>query len=139
MKKIIIMAAAMLLFIPAIHATEVPDAIENAFRQKFPEAKKVKWEREKNKDYEASFLLNNKEVSAVYSPEGELKETETAIAVADLPAALVSVLNKKYPGAVIKEAEKVERADASVLYEVEIKFNKKEKELLLDAEGNESK
>ena len=45
MKKLIILVLGILLSASTINATEVPDAIEKAFQQKFPTAKKVKWEK----------------------------------------------------------------------------------------------
>jgi hypothetical protein len=122
-----------------LKAIEVPDAIKKAFQQKFPTAKKVKWEKEGSNDYEASFLLNGKELSALYSPDGQLKETETEISISELPKAVVDALNKKYPNVKIDEAAKIERADNSIVYETEVKINKKKTDLLFDQNGNETK
>ena len=139
MKKLIILVLGTLLSASTINATEVPDAIEKAFQQKFPTAKKVKWEKEKSNDYEASFVLNDKEVSALYSPDGQLKETETEISISELPKAVVDAMNKKYPNVKIDEAAKIERSDNTVVYETEIKINRKTTDLLFDQNGNETK
>ena len=139
MKKIIILVLGILLTASTIQATEVPHAIEQAFQQKFPSAKKVKWEKEKNNDYEASFILDGKEVSASYSPDAQLKETETEISVSELPKAVVDALNKKHPGSKIGEAAKIERSNNSVVYEAELKIKGKKTDLLFDENGNETK
>ena len=139
MKKLIIVAIVAMFSTTALHATEVPEVVKKAFQQKFPTAKKVKWEKEKNNDFEASFILNDKEVSAVYSIDGQLKETETVIAVSELPKSVIDALAKKDANAKIEEAEKIERSDNTIIYETEVKINKKKTELLFDSNGNEIK
>ena len=139
MKKLIIVAIVAMFSTTALHATEVPEVVKKAFQQKFPTAKKVKWEKEKNNDFEASFILNDKEISAVYTIDGQLKETETEIAVSELPKSVIDALAKKDANAKIEEAEKIERSDNTIIYETEVKINKKKTELLFDANGNEIK
>lgn len=139
MKNLIILVMGLLFSSSTLKAIEVPEAIEKAFQQKFPTAKKVKWEKEKSNDYEVSFVLNNKEVSALYSPDGQLKETETEISISELPKAVVDALNKKYPNVKIEEVAKIERSDNTVVYETEVKINKKKTDLLFDQNGNETK
>ena len=139
MKNLIILVLGLLFSASTLKATEVPDVIEKAFQQKFPTAKKVKWEKEKSNDYEVSFVLNDKEVSALYSPDGQLKEKETEISISEIPKVVVDALNKKYPNVKIDEASKIERADNSIVYETEVKINKKKTDLLFDQNGNETK
>lgn len=139
MKKLIIVAIVAMFSTSALFATEVPEVVKKAFQQKFPTAKKVKWEKEKNNDFEASFILNDKEISALYSMDGQLKETETEIAVSELPKSVIDALAKKDANAKIEEAEKIERSDNTIIYETEVKINKKKTELLFDSNGNEIK
>lgn len=139
MKKTILLILGIIFSTAILNATEVPDAIEKAFQQKFPTAKKVKWEKEKNNDYEASFVMNDKEVSALYSPDGQLKEIETEIPVSEIPKAVLDALHTKYPNSKIDEAARIERSDNSVVYETEVKINKKRTDLLFDVNGNETK
>lgn len=139
MKKIFLIFTAMLFGTTVINATEVPDAVEKAFKEKYPTAKKVKWEKENNNDYEASFVMDNKEISVVYSQDAQFKEIETEITVAELPKAVIDSFNKKYPTSKIEEAAKIERADKTIVYEAETKINKKEVNLLFDENGTEIK
>ncbi len=139
MKKLIMVAIIAMFSTTALFATEVPEVVKKAFQQKFPTAKKVKWEKEKNNDFEASFILNDKEISALYSMDGQLKETETEIAVSELPKSVIDALAKKDANAKIEEAEKIERSDNTIIYETEVKINKKKTELLFDSNGNEIK
>jgi hypothetical protein len=135
MKNIIILVVSILLSASTIRATEVPAAVKTAFAQKFPTAKKVNWQKEKTNDLEASFMLDSKEVSATYSPDGKLKEVETEIPVSELPKAVTEALNKKYPGAKVNEAAKIVRADNTVVYEAEMKVSGKKTDLLFDENG----
>ncbi len=139
MKNLIILVLVFLFSSLTLKAIQVPEAVEKAFQQKFPTAKKVKWEKEGSNFYEASFLLNGKELSALYSLEGQLKETETEISISEIPKVVVDALNKKYPNVKIDEAAKIERADNSIVYETEVKINKKKTDLLFDQNGNETK
>lgn len=66
MKNLIILVVSILLSASTIHATEVPDAVKTAFQQKFPNAKKVKWVKEKNSEYEASFMSDRKSQLHIY-------------------------------------------------------------------------
>lgn len=100
------------------------------FKQQFPAATKVKWEKEKG-DFEVNFMEKGTEMSAVFSPQGSLKETERTITAAELPEPAKAYLEKNYKGKKIKEAAKITKADASVNYEA--KINKTD--LLFDASG----
>ena len=135
MQKLIILFVSLLLSASAIHAIEVPEVVKKAFAQKFPGATSVKWEKENGTEYEASFMLESKEMSALYTATGALKEIETEIPVSDLPQAVVDALNKKHPNAKISEAARIDRSDNSVLFETEIKDGIKKIDLLFDGNG----
>lgn len=134
MKKIIIVVVSMLLCVSA-KSIQVPEAVKKAFSHKFPSAEKVKWEKENN-EYEASFILDKREVSATYTTDAQLKETETEIAVAELPKSVLEAISKQYPNTKVREASKIIRADNSVAFEAEIKFKGKKTDLLFDENGN---
>ena len=112
----------------------VPEKVSKAFAAKFPGATDVKWGKENSKEYEAEFKLNSTAISANFGVEGDWKETETTIKSADLPAAVTSAINTKYPGAVITLAEKVEKPDKTY-YETMIKVNNKKKEIEVTPDG----
>jgi len=136
MKNFIVLVASILLSASTVHATEIPTVVKSAFLQKFPTAKKIKWEKENKNEYEASFILDNKEVSALYLSDGKLKEIETEITVSELPKAVAEALAKKYPNAKVCEFAKIERSDNSIIYETEIKIGGKKTDLLFDEQGN---
>lgn len=107
---------------------EVPSDIKMAFLKKYPSATKVKWEKEKGK-YETSFLLGGKEMSVLYDANGTIEETETKIAVSELPAKAKNYAMSK---GTIKEAARTVAANGKVKYEAEVKG----KDLTFDDKGN---
>ena len=141
MKKILIISYCIFAF--AITACSqkinVPAAVTNAFNSKYPGATNVKWGKESAKEFEAEFNLNGNNVSANFATNGTWVETETVIKVADLPAAVVAAINKKYPGAVITSAEKLEEPGDTLLYETVIKVKGKKRTLEMKADGSLAK
>lgn len=110
---------------------QIPAPVKEAFAKSFPNATKVKWEKE-DANYEAEFHDGATEFSAVYSATGTWMETEEEIAVSNLPQGVKDYLAKHYAGKKVKEASKITHADGSITYEAEING----KDLLFDANGN---
>jgi hypothetical protein len=115
---------------------KVPEAVKNAFAAKFPGATNIKWGKENAKEYEAEFKLNNNSVSSNFKMDGSWVETESVIPVADLPTAVTSAINTKYPGAPVTHAEKTEQPGNKILYEVAITVNGKKKSLEINPDGS---
>jgi len=107
---------------------DAPANLKAAFTKAYPGATKVKWEKEENV-YEVAFDYKSHEMSVTYNADGSVAETETEIAVKDLPAAA-----RKYAEAKgkIKEAAKIVLANGAIQYEAELKG----KDLIFDEMGN---
>lgn len=112
----------------------VPAQAKAAFAAKFPTATKVEWGIEKPGEYEAEFILNKTAVSALFDKKGTLLETESKIALADLPQPIKTMLAKDYATYKIEAIEKNE-VKGLVKYEVVVEKAKKEKELIFDVSG----
>jgi Putative beta-lactamase-inhibitor-like, PepSY-like len=119
-----------------VNEKDIPDAVKNAFKNKFPDASGLKWEKENKNELEANFKMNNTDVSANFKLDGNWVETETTIPASELPAAVTNAVNRKYPGGVYGRTEKIEKPDAKILYEVNITVNGKKKELELNPDGS---
>src|SRR4051812_10101149 len=119
MKKVFYLPLLCLFITVAACAQKinVPAAVSNAFKSKFPNATNVKWGKESAKEFEAEFKLNGTSISANFNTDGSWVETETVIKTADLPAAVTNAVKKKYPGAAITMAEKLEMPGNKLLYE----------------------
>jgi len=118
---------------------QVPQAVHDAFKKAYPNAKELKYEQEVvegKKAYEIEFNHQGKEIEAVYGADGTLIETEEEIKISELPGSVSGAVKTAHPKGTIKEAEKILEPDGTVSgYEVEVKEGKKEFELELDASG----
>ena len=140
-KKLILLGAAIWLAGPAQAqaVSQVPAATAAAFKKAFPSVKMVRWEQE-GSDYEAGFRMGKTGMSAVISAGGVLKETETTIAVSQLPAAVQKALAASYKGCKITEAAKIVTATTgTITYEAEVSQAGKHHDVLFNADGTEAK
>jgi hypothetical protein len=111
--------------------SEVPQPVKESFKNTFKEAKDVKWEKEKNGDFEVEFEINKTEQSATFDATGRLLETELEIATSELPAEAKNYIIKTYPGSKIKKAEKITDAQGVITYEAEVS----DLDVLFDSNG----
>lgn len=135
---LIALGAALLLVAPAyaqqVPAAKVPAAATATFAAQFAHATSVRWEKE-GADYEAGFQQAGKDMAAVISPTGQLKETETGMSVAQLPAPVRATLARDYANARVGEAATIVRADGTTVYEAEISQRGKKRDVLFTADG----
>jgi hypothetical protein len=78
--------------------TEVPMIIKSAFDAKYPNAQKVNWGIEKPGEFEAEFVLNGVESSALYDSKGQFLESEIEIKENQLPQAIKNSISKEFVG-----------------------------------------
>lgn len=112
----------------------VPEKVITSFEQKFPDAKKVKWEKENDTHWEAEFKLNGKEYSSNFDNKGNWLETDYEVEINDIPAAVKSTLDNEFLGFEIEEAEVLETAEGTV-YKFEIEKDETEMEVVIDPSG----
>jgi hypothetical protein len=145
MKKAILLAvlAVLLLNLQAQETKEavkpesnfiVPELVKKAFALQYPNATKVEWGIEKPDEYEAEFIGDKTEMSAVFDEKGVLLEAETEIDKSKLPSAVKATLSKDFADYKIGEIEKSESKGA-ISYEMEAKKEKEEFELSFDNNG----
>ncbi len=135
MKKVIITVSAIVVSMnmaTAQHLKEakVPTLVKEGLHKQFPTAKVTGWEQE-GANYEAEFVMNKVETSALLDATGKLIETESEIATTELPKAVTDYLAKNHKGEKVKEAAKIVEAGGKIKYEAEIKG----KDLLFDESG----
>jgi uncharacterized membrane protein YkoI len=118
---------------------QVPKAVISAFEKAYPNAEDVKFEKETFEGkaaYEVEYKEKDSEYDLLYSADGTLLQKEEEITSQSLPEPVTQAINKMYPKAEIKEAEKLIKPDGTLAgYEVEIKTAGKKVELELDANG----
>lgn len=137
MKKLfLIVAIAALFSVSACGQTSknVPAKVKSAFSEKFPNASKVKWDMEDEKEWEAEFKMDGKEDSANFNLDGLWLETEYEIEISQIPSAVKATLDSEFAGYKIKEPEVSETAEA-ILYEFQLKNGEEVLEVAIDANG----
>ena len=138
MKPLLLVATALLLAGTAqaqkLTVAQVPAAAKATFKAKFPAVKTAAWEKE-GTAFEAGFKQNGRSMSAVITATGELQETETDLAAAQLPAAVRATLARDYKAYQVKEAATIVKADGRTLYEAEVSKGGKSEDVLFTADG----
>jgi hypothetical protein len=140
MKKLLVLFFIACVGITAsAQNTTLPDAVSNAFSQKFPKAKKVKWTPEDVGEYEADFEMDSLTISAMFDVKGNWLITETDIPVIKTPQSILLAIKKNYPKAKIRKGAKIEHAKKGVYYEIEIKTSDKTEDVYFYEDGREMK
>lgn len=134
MKKLIILiavvASAAFATAQKVSETKVPEMVKSVLYKKYPNAQKLKWEKEGN-NYEAGFVVATTSYSLLINASGSVLETEVAIGIDALPAAAKAYILKTYPGKKIKEAATITDSESIVTYEAEVNG----KDLIFDNMG----
>ncbi len=112
-----------------LDAAKVPTAVKESFAKQFPTAT-AKWEMEDGK-YEAGFKSDDKVMSALFSKDGTMTESEVSIKQTELPANVLAYVKENYKGKTIKECAKITKADGTIVYEAEVNG----KDLIFDDKG----
>lgn len=140
MKNILVVVLCLLCLCSIAYAGITPPAaVLTAFTQKFPAATKVTWEKENDHEFEAEFMIAGEKRSAIFSETGEWVSLESPLKLKDLPESVRAACTKKYKGATIQKAEKIENPKGLTVYELDIKRGTKKQEVIFTAEGMELK
>jgi len=141
MRKTLLSLLAVLLLgtgLPAqdLAAKDVPAAVTEGLKTKFPDAADVKWKKNKSGKYEADFKLSGKKAEARFLADGKWDASERRVDVAQLPAPAGDYIKKNYAAYKIDWVEWQEEADAAKnRYEVKIRRDKADAELVFDEKG----
>lgn len=132
MKKLALlpMMMAVISLSACAQKTTVPGVVKTAFSKSFPGVS-AKWDKEGEK-YEANFKRNGSTISALFTADGGMLESETDIKKSELPTVVLTYVNSHYKGKAIKEAAKITKADGTVNYEAEVDG----KDVIFDSNGN---
>lgn len=98
---------------------EVPAAVKSAFTQQFPGGT-ARWEKGEDQ-YTAHFKRQRQKMSAVYTADGTLVETEMELEVGQLPLPVRDYVAQHYRGSKITEAARITRANGQTNYKACIK------------------
>ncbi|SNR39553.1 Putative beta-lactamase-inhibitor-like, PepSY-like [Maribacter sedimenticola] len=101
---------------------------------KVPEAEDVLWTVENN-IYQVDYFLSAKHTSSYFDEQGQWLETETEIAVDELPHKVLQTLRTKMGEYEILDIELVATRAGKILYEVDLEKDGKTYDILFDQEG----
>ncbi len=132
--KLFVIAFAAISINASAQKPSVPETVNKAFTQKFPDAKSVKWDKENDTEWEAEFKLKGVEYSANFSTEGVWKETEHEIETSAIPANVKQTLDGEFAGYKIEEAEISETAEGTV-YEFKLEKDETKMEVAISPDG----
>ncbi|NOX46151.1 MAG: hypothetical protein GXO89_04145 [Chlorobi bacterium] len=132
---IVAIAATFSLNACAQTGKEVPAKVKATFSQKFPDAKKIKWDKENDNEWEAEFKMNGNEYSANFSSDGTWKETEHEIEKAEIPPMVQGTLDSKFAGYDIEEAEVSETPEGKV-FEIQMEKDESDMEVAIAPDGS---
>ncbi len=132
---------ALLLFVLAIFLgsacaqsdQNIPAAVKSKLKALYPKAEELKWDQE-DADFEASFEVDDVEMSVLFNGQGKVLEVETEMEAEDLPAAVKTSLDKDFAGYDIEEAAKIVK-DGQTTYEAEIEKGEIKLDAIYDAQG----
>ena len=99
MKKLLIIATAIMLFFSTTAFTSIPDPVneevQTAFLKKFKDAENVSWKKTGELNF-AYFLMDATTYFAAYNDEADLVALSRKIDLAQLPLNIVQALKEKY-------------------------------------------
>lgn len=137
MLKFFSSALPAMLLISAILGTKVPDVVLDAFDKKFPEASEVKWDKQDDHVFIASFILNELDYQARFTDKGKWQETRIAIEYEKLPEKVQTGFEKNYNPGKVKSVMKSESSSGKVKYVFEVKKLLKSEEVIFSELGKE--
>jgi len=104
----------------AAQADSTPEVVLASLAAKYPGAKKVKWNRDRNNSHEAHFRLNGVKLRADFNPDGSWIETERSLEWEDLPDEVQAAIKSEYKKDDIVELEFTDNAKKGEFYDVEL-------------------
>lgn len=118
---------------------KLPKAVVDAVKAKFPSAKLVSAEKEKEDGktvYEVAIKDGERNIEVTLTPEGKIISIEKEISAKELPKPVAEALEKKYPKATITKLEEIIKDDKVKAYEALIVTAEKKKlEVIFDPTG----
>ncbi len=80
-------------------------------------------------------VADDEEIDLTFDVDGNLLFTESEISVSEIPAAVSTSIANNYAGYSVKEAERLDLANDTAQYEIELKNGSTTLEVLFDASG----
>jgi phosphoketolase len=104
-----------------VSLTQVPEAVLNAAKTKFPKAELLSAEKEVDDGktiYEIAINDNGQKADVVVTADGKIVAVEKVIAITRVPSAVLETLKTKHPQASLKKAKQIFKDDKLSAYEL---------------------
>jgi hypothetical protein len=123
-------------FLAKAQIRDVPAAVTEAFKQKFPSATDVSW-KDHLANFEASFKMESHDYKANFNGDGQWKRTEKMISFEELPGSVKTSFNdSKYSGWKKGSVAEVDDHDDGFRYRVFVQKNAVQKKFIyFDRDG----
>ena len=95
--------------------SQVPEAVLNAFNTIYPNADNVEWEAE-GAYFEGGVKINDLVTSVLFDANGTVIQTESEIAISDLPEGVTDYISKNLNNGQIDEAAKITDPTGKISY-----------------------
>ena len=115
--------------------SEVPEAVQKAFQEKYPEENNPDWKKDEHGNWESHFKKDGEKYRADFNKDGSWIETENDIKNEDLPEAIKKVIQEKYADYEVTEIEHVENSEKGEFYDVEFKQKGKNLDVMFKTDG----
>jgi hypothetical protein len=140
MKSTLYILSFLFLCTLSIHAQtlrldQVPPAVTNAFRARYPQAQQPSWELNGSDTYQVGFFSAKKMQTAVFDNMGKWVRTETDITIGPVPRAVSNAISKNFPGYNVQIITELENADATITYEVVVFKGRENYDVIFSAKG----
>jgi len=116
---------------------EAPEAVQIAFKAKYPDEPNPDFEQDTHGYWEAQFKKKGIKYRADFYTNGTWIETENSIKYKELPQAVRTAVEKEYPFETISEVEHVMSSEKGEFYDVE--FQRRGKNYDVEYRGDGSK
>jgi hypothetical protein len=128
---------AILLFIGSsqIFAEKPPEIVAKVFKQKFPSAINIKWEKEGDNLWEAKFNLKKNRLSAVFTSDGHWIRSEMEISIVELREEVRKAIKQDYPSCEIISLRMIDAVGMGSWYWVDVKCGDKISHEVYDSNG----
>jgi hypothetical protein len=116
-----------------------PESVTQSVAKELPGATLKSCKAEKDEgghdQFEVTLEQATQKIEVDVAPDGRILQTETIIAVTDVPAKVMAAFSAKYPGAKSTRAEKQVRAGKGTFYEIKFDAQPKAKEATFSEDG----
>ncbi|WP_407523402.1 PepSY-like domain-containing protein [Lacibacter sp. MH-610] len=112
-----------------------PEAVLNAFTQKYTADAVVEWSKKANGNFVAAVEQNGFKQIAEFNAEGKWLSTQTMLTADQLSEAAQTKLKEQYAEMQIAEVKKIEREGISVFYKVTLTKDKETKTVYINDAG----